>query len=52
LWRNELAKKKAVSRRKRRVPLKSVTVAEQNPAAVDVEALKRMLAKKTGKRSK
>ncbi|MCI0614939.1 hypothetical protein L0244_18255 [bacterium] len=47
-----MAKKKVASRKKKSVRLKSVTVAEQNPAAVDLEALKRTLAKKTGKRSK
>jgi hypothetical protein len=49
---NELAKNKVRSPKKKNVRLKSVTVAEQNPAAVDVEAFKRVLVKKTRKKSK
>jgi hypothetical protein len=44
-------KKKVVSSEKKKVPLKSVTLTEQNPAATDVEALKRTLAKKTQKKN-
>jgi hypothetical protein len=47
-----LIKKKVVSRQKRTVPLKSVTLAEQNPAAADVEALKRIVAKRFRKKKK
>jgi hypothetical protein len=49
---NALAKKKTVSRPKKTVPLKSVTLAEQNPAAVDLEAFAQALAKKSRKKRK
>jgi hypothetical protein len=47
-----LAKKKTALREKKRMPIKSVTLAEQNPAAVDIEALKRTLAEKSRKKKK
>ena len=49
---NKLAKKKVRSSKTKNVRLKSVTVAEQNPAAVDVEAFKRTLVKKARQKSK
>lgn len=47
-----MAKKKVVSPQKKKLPLKSVTLAEQNPAAVDTEALVQALAKKSLKKKK
>jgi hypothetical protein len=47
-----LAKKKTVSREKRKMPVKSVTLAEQNPAAVDIEAYTRVLRKKSRPKKK
>jgi hypothetical protein len=49
---NKLAKKKVRSPKTKKVRLKSVTLTEQNPAAVDVEAFKRTFAKTTRTKSK
>jgi hypothetical protein len=47
-----VVKKKVASRQKKTVRLKSVTLAEQNPAATDIEALKQTLMKKSRKKKR